>query len=312
MAVQEADPESVISHNLRGSTFLGLNFGASAARRTHAYWTPERMAAAVPVEMEAEAPPEIDSVLEGVSAQGFEMRAQESAAATAEAALDLTAPAAGFETARVADRSEFPFSAVGKLYMRLNGIDQAGSAWVIGSRAIFTAAHCVYAEEGNDTWASRVLFVPQYHRGGEPVGSWAANSIHTLAGWARRGADMRAYDLGAVMLERPIAPTTGAIGWIAEPASVTAYMALGYPRDWVSPQYPFDGEEMWGCLGRASGGTAPRMANNLTRCASGGPWLVKQGNQIHAAGLTSFRPQPQVAQSPRFGRGFLNLVRTVT
>lgn len=321
MAGQEADPESVVSHNLGGINFLGFNFGrASAARRTRAYWTPERMAAAIPVGLESDASSDSGPRFQGFGAPMLETRARDSAAATDEAPLSFAAPAADFETAPVADRSKFPFSAVGKLYMTLNRVDgagtlrrvdSAGSAWVIGDRAIFTAGHCVFAEEGNDSWAGNVLFVPQYHHG-RPIGTWTATSLHTLAGWTARGADMRAYDLGAAVLDGPIAPTTGAIGWLTNPTAVAAYLALGYPRDWLSPQFPFDGEVMWGCLGRAMGGPTPRMANNLTRSASGGPWLVKQGNKIYASGLTSFRPQPLVAQSPRFGRGFLNLVETVT
>jgi len=234
----------------------------------------------------------------------------------AEAVLQLGGlPAAGFQTVRVADRSLFPFTAIGKLFMTFDGRDRVGTAWVIGDRAVFTAGHCVYDELAEDAWADNVLFVPQFHQGQEPAGRWAARSVHSLAGWAARGADMRRFDMGGAILDRPVAPITGSIGWLANHGPAQAYVSVGYPRNRLSDQYPFDGQEMWRCTGRYESGSNPfKMANNMTRGCSGGPMLAPRNGRIYAAGLNSFREpgEPLTVQSPHFGNAFLNLVAAIS
>lgn len=313
------NPNAVLSQDLSGSPSSEVQLALEAA--PDEYWTAERMAAAESLPLEAAPPVEkasfsqfLKSILPFLAAPAPRWHDPVRPPGLAEASLTLS-PSGDFETARIANRSRFPFSAMGKLFMSFNGRDVSGSAWVGGESALITAGHCLYDAESGDGWADKVMYVPQYHQGEEPVGRWWARTIHILSGWRSHGPDSRLYDIGAVRLATPVAPVTGSLGWAAHTPPASAYLASGYPRDWLSPQYDFDGREMWGCLGKRTSGTNPiKMANNMTRACSGGAWLVRRNSKIYATGLNSFRPpgEPLRICSPAFAEGFLNLMEAVS
>ena len=313
------NPNEVLSKDLGGPESSDARWALDAS--ADEYWTAERMAAAEPLPFEAAPPVEeasfrrfLRSIMPFLARPAPRWRDPVRPQGLAEASLTLS-PSADFETARIANRSRFPFSATGKLFMTFNGRDVSGSAWVAAESALITAGHCLYDPESEDGWADKVMYVPQYHRGEEPVGRWWARSIHILSGWRSEEPESRRYDIGAVRLATPVEPATGSLGWAAHAPPATAYLASGYPRDWLSPQYDFDGREMWGCLGKRTSGTNPiKMANNMTRACSGGPWLVRRNGKIYATGLNSFRPpgEPLRICSPAFTEGFLNLMEAVS
>ncbi|WP_459662866.1 trypsin-like serine peptidase [Novosphingobium sp. 11B] len=284
------------------------------------YWTPERIAGAAPFPMapraEADALPpdatiDLEALLRGAGRRARVQSRPPNETSTAE----FTAPAAvPYDTARVPNRGQFPYSAVGKLLARVNGADFAGSAWVVGERSIVTAGHCVL-DPGSRRWVSHVAFLPQFDS--QPVkGVWPASSIHTLAGWAAGGPQAAAFDLGSAILAQPVAPVTGRIGWRANIAPNQGLLhAVGYPADWLSAQFDFDGKHMWSCNGGYAGGSAViGMHNNMTRGSSGGPWLVKdQQGRIFACGLNSTYADNNQAlmYSPYFGQGIINLIHVI-
>lgn len=214
-------------------------------------------------------------------------------------------PATGSNTERVPNRKIIPYCPVGKMFMTFDGRRYVGSAWVIGNQSVFTAGHCVY-DSGGGGWADNILFVPQYHQGTEPVGRWAATQIASLKGWTAGGADRFKYDLAIFKVDRPIRPTTGSLGWLANaPAPAGCITGIGYPS-----ASPFDGLEMWRSTGKYIGGANPLKAyNDMTPGCSGGPWEVWRNGVPLTNGLNSHRytSDPKTMYSPYFGNGFLNL-----
>lgn len=301
------DPNSVISHDVvRLHEF-------SLGQEDAGYWTAERMASAKPFDLQVEGEPEPDfdpSLLDMLRTPGSEEQRSEPYSAEKDVEALRTLPP--FDTARVTGIGNFPYSAVGKLFARVGGADRCGSAFVVGSQSIVTAGHCIYPDAASQ-WVERVAFVPRYADGAPgPGGLWNVRSLHVLAGWAAQQPNSRLFDLGGATLDRPVSQATGVIGWLANiPPNLGSLHSVGYPLQWVSPQYPFDGNQMWRCIGRqlpASG--VLKMANNMTEGASGGPWLIERNGNIYANGLNSFRltSEPNALASPYFGAGFVNLM----
>jgi V8-like Glu-specific endopeptidase len=90
--------------------------------------------------------------------------------------------AAGFSTQRVNDLTTYPYSVVGKLFMRIGNENYVGSAWVVGERTVFTAGHCVH--ERQQGWATHVMFRAQYDNGAQ-AGSFVLPRLATLRGWTQ-------------------------------------------------------------------------------------------------------------------------------
>jgi V8-like Glu-specific endopeptidase len=73
-------------------------------------------------------------------------------------------------------------STVGALFYTTGSQKHFCTASVIDSAArdiVLTAAHCVYST----SYASNVAYVPDYHSGTRPLGTWAVRAITVAAGW---------------------------------------------------------------------------------------------------------------------------------
>lgn len=270
------------------------------------YWTEEAKAEAEPIFVEVEQSAvkmllEQDWAAEGDRLQQEPVSPQGAAAAAWDP--QPQSPATGSRTERVPNRATIPYAAVGKLYMTFDGKNYVGSAWTIAGSGVFTAGHCLFDRDGGG-WADRVLFVPQFHIGQKPVGEWAATQMASLKGWT----DNRdfGFDLACFKTDRPIQPSTGGLGWLANyPPNQGPYTGIGYPA-----ASPFDGREMWRSTGNYRGGSNPKQAwNDMTGGCSGGPWAVWKDGAPYGNGVNSFRytNDPTSMYSPHFGAGFLEL-----
>ena len=303
-----ADPNSVVSFNLTHPA-QGLREGEDS----DTYWTVERMTAAEPMELKEEE----EAAGLGPTAIPLAPKDQEdwnSGEPNIGAMEQPPALIPPFNTRPVGNTGQFPYSAVGKLFARVNGVPKFGTAFVVSDRCVVSAGHCVYDDVAR-AWVDMVAFAPRF-ADGAPAGLWKGVSLHTLAGWAAQVPNARAFDMGGVILEQPVSPVTGVIGWYANiPPAQGPFHSVGYPIQWISPQYPFDGKRMWWCTGaqiQSSG--MLRMANNMTTGASGGPWLIQRNDNIYVNGLNSFRlsNESNVLASPYFGQGFINLMARLT
>lgn len=274
----------------------------SRAKQTAKYWTKSRMSKAKPIPLRV-APDTLRSSISGTESGRTRVVAPVMPASTEKVAES---------TIEVPDINKFPFSCVGKLFMREGNSNFVGSAWVIGERAIFTAAHCLYDDNG--TFFDDVLFRPRFKDGSSPE-QFSVVQMAIDSRYAEFDDDHLKFDLGIAILDRPIADLTGIAGYAVNPTSQIAIgrsvTGVGYPAG-----SPFDGQRMFQSTGNivrdsAPGSTVERFfgaENEMTGGSSGGLWIDPSNTVV---GLNSFvfvGEDPQVMHSPYFGAGFEDLL----
>lgn len=272
------------------------------------YWTPERLASAVPVELvDASVAPTTE-----VAAQVGEptddpavvrhwfppTRAPLGIRPTAEAESAVEVPK---------PYTNMPDRTVGRVFFTDDrGRDRSCSGVALQSdnkSVVWTAGHCVESG-GVGGFHINWIFIPAFGSCGEtcePFGRFSATKLFTTEGWATAG-DFR-VDLGAAVvaphLGRKLTQKVGGQGLVtglpARRWSVARIRNVGYPAD-----APFDGLLQWMCVGTTTGrdsavaGSGPdpvSMSCDMAGGASGGPWILGLGRNGygHVAGVTSYR-----------------------
>lgn len=272
----------------------------SRARQAVKYWTKTRMAQATPIPLRS-APL---SLLTKIAEKDGRSRVVRP--------VPPKSQRLAAQTDEVTDMTQLPFSYVGKLFMREGNNNYVGTAWVIGDRAIFSAAHCMFDDNG--TFFDDVVFQPQY-RNGNSIGSFAVIQSSVDERYTDFGNDHLNYDFGIGILDRSIGHLTGIAGYALYPTSQIArgqvVTGIGYPAE-----RPFDGTKMFKSKGEivrdsGEGTTAARFIgaeNDMTGGCSGGVWVDEHDI---AVGLNSFvfvGEDPPIMHSPYFGDGFENLI----
>lgn len=251
-------------------------FGVSK-REILDYWTPERMAAARPIE----------EVLGLVP---------ETLAAT-ETALTRTAP-----TAR--KRVPVPKTA-GKLFFSTNQGGAVCSAATVKSRRgnqVITAGHCVNSGPGGQGWYDNFLFVPKYHKRRAPLGKWAFSNAWAFNGWINDGKF--AYDQAVIQFKkrsgRKLARVTGAnrvkFGANQRQRGVRIW---GWPAE--GPRY--NGQVAKRCDGkttRRGRSKDAKMVCPMTGGASGGPWLLKKGRRKNTGIIWAVTSRRTIGSRPKY------------
>jgi V8-like Glu-specific endopeptidase len=265
------------------------------------YWTDERLAKATPV-----ASPTVD---DAVSAQIEKLESDAIAGAGPEV---TSAPAAAAEgpSAQATPVTKFSHTN-GRIFFRgaVDGLDYScsGSALNSGSkRLVATAGHCVHGGPGGD-WHENWVFVPGYHDGDRPHGTFQARTLRTFTAWIDFGVTGRGLNSDVAFVTTFSSSTTGdrvvdAVGGHGIITGGSEYVfdvsIFGYPgnRD--------DGEIMWACWGRTGIRTFEGFAFITIRgCgfgggSSGGPWLKDYSNssgQGFLKTVTSWGPTNGVA-----------------
>ncbi|MFD6100984.1 trypsin-like serine peptidase [Nocardiopsis flavescens] len=233
-------------------------------RAVLSYWTPERMAAALPIsellaqtlpgaadviprpEPEHQAAPRDDSTGERWTAGGRVVRT------------------------------------TGKVFLTMDGRDFTCSASVVDSpnrSTVVTAGHC--AKDGTGSWARNWTFVPAFSDGSSPYGRYTARDLLVSPEWSKRADD--SFDLAVAVLNtdggRTVQNEVGAQRisfdtWtdtrVREGVQVYSF---GYPA-----ASPYNGRELHYCSGATradtGGTTANGMRCGMTQGSSGGPWLT--------------------------------------
>lgn len=230
------------------------------------YWTPERMAAAVPMDTPALDPARPDAVDGEVDDLLDDLEDG--------AALDLVEPASGeigtFDAAHFSRNT-------GKLFFRTpSGQNKYCSASAINSeskRLVLTAGHCLHEGGGGD-WMQNVAFVPAYSQGNRPYGTFPWRVMTTFTAWIDNSDRKR--DVGMVVTApnesgQILVSTVGGHGFSINPSRQTYVHVVGYPgnRD--------GGEIQWNCWGTTSrwslfdGGL--KLSCGWEGGSSGSPWL---------------------------------------
>lgn len=177
---------------------------------------------------------------------------------------------------------QMPATTVGKLYFDEPDGAFECTASVINSankNLIWTAGHC--ASDGNGTWFTNWLFVPDYADGNRPYGVWTAASASTPTAYLN-GAD-RDYDFAAIKMNPNPAnldDVVGSQGYRFNGAYEVNASEFGYPYDTHPARDGITGQQLRYCNGTTWRPLFwPVQPDQMgIHCdqghgASGGPWL---------------------------------------
>ncbi|ASR38571.1 hypothetical protein BAY61_30270 [Prauserella marina] len=244
----------------------------AAQDRVAAYWTAERMAAAIPA----------DATL-----------ADDGTRVTSLPLPDV----------RLAAVPETPQPRLGKVFFTLAGSNYVCSGTATSSTngdVVTTAGHCL--NEGPGAFATNFAFVPAYDNGSRPYGTWTAESLYTTSAWANSG-DFN-YDVGFAVLNenasgQSLTDVVGSYPIAFNLARGLNYTSYGYP---AGP--PFDGEELYSCSGTArpdtfGGSDDQGLTCDMTGGSSGGGWLT--GGNINSVNSFKYTVDPTTMYGPYFG-----------
>jgi hypothetical protein len=201
------------------------------------------------------------------------------------------------ETARKkAHRTLKESPTVGKVFFTRDGLNYVCSGSVIPSKwhnFVLTAGHCTNMAK---KWDSKFTFVPYYHNGTAPYGSYPAKKMWTTSQWYNHNNDLNyafQYDISMVATYTYGGHYPGSYtGWNAIAFSKgTKYKvaAMGYPAE-----SPYGGEyqRYWRATTKKFH-YGLYMKSGLTGGSSGGPWLVSYSNSKRrgvAYGVNSVGP----------------------
>ncbi|MFI0450587.1 trypsin-like serine peptidase [Actinomadura sp. 6N118] len=196
----------------------------------------------------------------------------------------------------------------GKVFFSIGGRDFLCSASTVRSAnkdVVVTAGHCVKA--GRGAWAENWIFVPGYRDGTGPFGGFTARRMFTPDPWSQGGDGD--YDVAMVAVApsggRHVVDLTGG-QHIAFGGPDGRSFAFGYPSTGA-----YDGERLAYCGGRPTADprgetTGHGLRCDLTRGASGGPWLSGFDPATGTGVVTSvssfkFADDHGTMYGPRFG-----------
>ena len=247
-------------------------------RRVLDYWTPARMADALPIDMLGIVT-KGDGLLNGIAGKtGI-------AAAPGLTGGKAKIPAPRLQSARpLATTSGSRWltggavtRTTGRVFLTVGGIDFVCSASTVQSASrdlVVTAGHCV--KDGMGEWAANWQFVPGYRTGGgHPYGQYAARRMFVTGPWAHSADD--SYDMGMVALttadSRHVTDVVGAQEIAFNGSRGGQTFGFGYPAD-----PPYNGEHLVYCAGRLHGDPYKQTRDqglgcDMTAGSSGGPWL---------------------------------------
>jgi hypothetical protein len=243
-------------------------------RQVEAFWTPQRMAAARPLEL-------------SVDGRGRADLHHGPLPRTARASYSV-----------VASPEVPPYAWNGRLFVVQDGEEGSCSATAIDSPTrslVLTAGHCVNTgpRKGRPgIWSTYLEFVPGFNLGAAPYGAFVLSGRpHSLPGWTREGNPD--FDLGAFL----VAPNAEGVG-LEDALGGGAHIVtdLGHKQRFESFGYPGGTERMRNCVSGYAGQdpatiTLPGPPTVGIRChwapgASGGGWLIEGGLAID--GITTY------------------------
>ncbi len=215
---------------------------------------------------------------------------------------DVSCPPSPYRVWEEPKTTEFPHSAMGKIFLSMNGKTYVCSGALIDVDVVLTAGHCVV---NNGVWHSGLYFAPGY-RGGSPLGRYRAVASYAWKSWIYN-KDYR-YDYAIVVIESEPGHSVGVLPTAWSAPIEQLWWQTGYPADWG-----YDGNLLWynesptGGYMTYWGEPYPLLTGTgLAPGCSGGPWLAKFGdtwriNSINSAGYESC---PNMIQGPYFNDNF--------
>jgi hypothetical protein len=268
-----------------------------------AYWTPERVARAVPREVSPDRMPSFKPSEMGKPGGGTGGGGGGGSATT----VTGSAWTGGGKVKATA----------GKVLFTMAGVDYVCSGSVADDTStstslVLTAGHCVYDETGH-AFATNWMFVPDYESGGTivtnpdgthgftcdttPYGCWTATALVTTTAWASGGGSLAGFDNdyafaivgagGKSAESKQLDDTAGSNPLAFNVTHPTQVFSFGYPQ-----ASPYDGQKLVYCAGKDVGDTWGGSTDfglycNMTGGSSGGPWYVGFGSNGATGSLNS-------------------------
>jgi V8-like Glu-specific endopeptidase len=179
----------------------------------------------------------------------------------------------------------YPYRAVGKLFFTIPGQGNfVCSASVIKPRVVLTAGHCVHSGSGGSSgFFTNWLFIPAFRDGIAPFQSWTWSYVNTTNSWSTGGGDVpNAGDYA--MLEFNDKVINGSLQKIGNVAGILGFQLqslipnhvnlLGYPCNFDSCQ------KMHQVTAESAVSVAPNnveYGSDMGGGSSGGPWIQNFG-----------------------------------
>jgi hypothetical protein len=293
-----------------------------------AYWTPEMMRSAVPMEVvvsgsptggtPAAAPTGEPGAVAGSSPGGPLSGNVTGTGGEAITAFAYPFPYTRFEVWPAGMYKKYPYRVNGKLFFTQNGTNyvcSGTSVTVPDGLGVWTAGHCLV--DGAGHWDTNFVFVPAYKKGkcpgnGCPYGQWTANELWSTSGFAF-GGDLT-LDLGFAHIVpnagQSLAAVVGTAGFAWNQSRDQEWVEFGYPA-----ASPFNGLLMIECnsahavddTGIVGSGPDPvGVGCDMTGGSSGGSWnmawSMRYGGYIN--GHNDYKyvspSQPEAMYSPYF------------
>jgi V8-like Glu-specific endopeptidase len=179
---------------------------------------------------------------------------------------------------------------------------------------VVTAGHCVH--EGRHWQGQKWVFVPGYHFGERPFGTFVAKWLGSTPQWL--ASENPNFDVGAAVVSRNergqrLADAVGGTGiaWSLSPHQL--FDVYGYPVappfDGATlkhcPQTPFEGHAFFSFLTQGPLNLAVQC--EISPGASGGGWII-DGNKLNGVTTDGF-PADNTDYGPYFGKEVAKLFR---
>ncbi|MFJ3441094.1 trypsin-like serine peptidase [Streptomyces sp. NPDC086081] len=280
----------------------------SARERALAFWTPERMRAATPLDVLT-----VDrSGVRAAAPRKGEPAVVAPSAPASSAVGPLAFPhgggpwSGGGAVTRTAGRVFFTYQG--------RTASCSGNAVTSANKStVLTAGHCVKMQ---GAWHTNWVFVPGYHDGQRPYGTWAAARTLSTSQWTAN-EDIN-YDIGAAVVApldgKRLTDVVGGQGLAFNTGYNKAMYSFGFPA-----AAPYDGEKFVYCSGTTfrdfllSGDHG--LTCDMTGGSSGGPWFT-QFDEATGTGLQSsvnsfkYNFLPNAMYGPYFGADAQNLYQS--
>lgn len=284
----------------RASAVRSLDAADSEQRDARAYWTPERMRNAEPMDRDVSA-----DAAEGTSQAPTVGTPREVAPSAPDAEVE---PQAIPELGAPWEGGGAVTESVGRVFFTHGGQNSACSASVVTSEnksTIITAGHCVYLE---GAWHENWVFVPGYDNGAAPYGEWPAEELLAYSAWVD-SEDMN-FDIGAAVVGsldgELIEDVVGSQGVAFNRDRGFDAYSFGYPA-----QGAYDGETLTYSSSATfddtfGGSESIGIDSDMTGGCSGGPWFADFDESAGAGVVNSVNSfgytfQPNVLYGPYFG-----------
>lgn len=284
---------------------MGRSLTPANSIAAQSFWTPARMARARPLSAgQRSRPPRLTTVSRDGVGHGHPHRYPPRGPSSVAAASSVAETVADPTLPGIAQNGAI-FAVVGPGQL---GRCSGTSVNAPNMSVVFTAGHCVHF---GDTWFGRKwVFVPGYHHGVRPYGTFAAKWLGSPGQWVAGSNEN--FDVGAAVVSRnergeTLAAAVGGYGiaWDLTPNQV--FDVYGYPAEdpfngatlQRCPQTPFLGHDLVSFL--SPGPLDLAVQCNVTGGASGGGWIIS-GGLLNSVTTNGYPDDPTTDYGPYFGR----------